>query len=202
MDSIFKVLLATLFCSAGIFFLVPLLVVSSPDSVNKSVIASDRMTHPPIQQVVENGAYQLEISTTDDWQTPAAIARLTQDGGLLWQKDLPQHYGPRFFLVSSSGQVVLFDEYINVESDYAIALIAPSGNTTGQYSFDDIHQTLRQTADPNITRADLTRQATSGWWISAPPTLSKADNTAQVETGGTTLQLNLDTGELMPFLNP
>ena len=151
----------------------------------------DRLTRPPTRQTFTNGAYQLEITAKDSWRSPSAIGKLYKNGTLLWQKDLPHQYGPRFSLVSPSGQVILFDEYINVASPYAIALVSSTGETTRQYSFDDIKQAL-----PDVAPADFTRQAASGWWISSLPTLDAADNLARVETGGTTLELDLATGEL------
>lgn len=153
--------------------------------------SSDSLTRPPTRQTFTNGAYQLEIAAKDSWRSPSAVGKLYKNGTLLWQKDLPHQYGPRFSLVSPSGQVVLFDEYINVASLYAIALISPTGRTTRQYSFDDIKQAL-----PDLAPADFTRQAASGWWISSLPTLAAADSLARVETGGTTLELDLATGEL------
>ena len=86
----------------------------------------DSLTRPSMRQTFTNGAYQLEIAAKDSWRSPSTIGKLYKDGTLLWQKDLPHQYGPRFSLVSPSGQVVLFDEYINVASPYAIALINPS----------------------------------------------------------------------------
>ena len=151
----------------------------------------DSLTRPPTRQTFTNGAYQLEITAKDSWRSPSTIGKLYRNGTLLWQKDLPHQYGPRFSMVSPSGQVVLFDEYINVASPYAIALINPTGETTCQYSFDDIKQTL-----PDVAPADFTRQAASGWWISSLPTLNAAGNFARVETGGTTLELDLATGKL------
>lgn len=209
MKTPFKALLTTLICSVGLTLLVPFAFYSpvKPNAVGidrltevdrrGAAIASDRLTHPPIKQTFQNGPYQLEITAADNWQTPAAIARLTQAGTLLWEQALPQQYGPRYALISSTGQVILFDEYINVASDYAIALISSSGNLTTQYSFTDIHNTL-----PTLTRADLTRQATSGWWLSAAPTLSEPNNTARIQTGGTTLNLNLNTEELTETQTP
>lgn len=166
--------------------------VSETVSETASEAASiDSLTRPPTRQTFTNGAYQLEIAAKDSWRSPSAVGKLYKNGKLLWQKDLPHQYGPRFSLVSPSGQVVLFDEYINVASLYAIALISPTGRTTRQYSFDDIKQAL-----PDVAPADFTRQAASGWWISSLPTLAAAGNLARVETGGTTLELDLATGEL------
>lgn len=174
----------------------PVAVETTSETVSETA-SLDSLTWPPMRQTFTNGAYQLEIAAKDSWRSPSAIGKLYKNGTLLWQKDLPHQYGPRFSLVSPSGQVILFDEYINVASPYAIALINPTGETTRQYSFDDIKQAL-----PDVAPADFTQQAASGWWISSLPTLEAAGNLASVETGGTTLELNLATGELSRSENP
>lgn len=155
------------------------------------VIATDKITLPAEHQSFEAGTYRLEIVSEPQWRSPTPTATLYDGDTQLWEKELPHQYGPRFALVSSKGQVVLFDEYINVASPYAIALINTTGETTSTYSFDDIQEFLQ-----NVSRADLTRQATSGWWISSPPQLDETDQNTLVQTGGTTLQTNLKTGEL------
>lgn len=157
--------------------------------------AQDRLTHPPETQSVNNGSYELLISAVDQWQTPTATATFSEGDTPLWQHTLPHQYGPKFALVSPIGQTILFDEYINIASDHAIALIDATGETTITHSFDDIHTALQQSS-PDITRADLTSQATTGWWIAAAPTLNDAGTHALIETGGTTLQIDLTTGEL------
>ncbi len=175
----------------------------------ESLEVSDRITHPPIRQAFEAAPYELLVSAVDDWRTSRAHIQLYKDTALLWQKELPHEYGPRFVLVSAQGQVALFDEYINVGSPYAITLLDASGTEVAQYNFDDIKQVLADVAPSNITG-----QAFSGLWISANPVLNPAlnpesngtafrrnhdaspDNRALVETGGTTLELNMTTGQL------
>ncbi|MFK8182759.1 MAG: hypothetical protein AB8B99_05240 [Phormidesmis sp.] len=177
---------------------------SKPDTVTSEAVItetsiSDRLTHPPESQTFQNGPYELRISATDQWQTPAATGTLYESEQPLWQQSLPHQYGPKFALVSSSvsssGTTLLFDEYINIASDYAITLIASTGEIIRTHSFDDIHQALQQT-QPNLTRADLTNQATTGWWISAAPTFNDAGTHALIETGGTLLHIELTTGNL------
>lgn len=204
--SLLSALLGALISLIGLVILSPFL---SREVVRVS--AADKIAHPPIQQIIESGAngtsgeneqYRLEIMAQDGWRSPVAISQLSEGDRLLWRQVLPHQYGPRFSLVSPNGYVVLFDEYINVASPYAIALIHPNGTTIAQYSFDDIQATL------HVARADITRQAASGWWISAPPTLNESFNesfnksfndsnlVARVETGGMLLELDLTTGEL------
>ncbi len=165
---------------------------SSPPTM--PITIADGLTYPPRRQTFTAGSYQFVVTATDQWQTPTATGTLYEGDRRLWQRNLPHEYGPRFVLVSVAGQVLLIDESINVASPYALTLLDPSGNVMAQYSFDDIKRML------GVSSAELTRQATSGWWISAPPTLSHAaDRTgviALIPTGGTTLEVNLATGEL------
>ncbi len=152
---------------------------------------TDRVTLPATNQSVETGTYRLEIVGEPEWRSRTPTATLYSGDTLIWKKELPHQYGPRFALVSPKGQVILFDEYINVASPYAIALINSTGEDISTHSFDDIQAFLQ-----DVSRADLTRQANSGWWISSPPQLDKLEQNALVQTGGTTLQINLTTGEL------
>ncbi|MGB3292173.1 MAG: hypothetical protein WBB01_04155 [Phormidesmis sp.] len=159
--------------------------------------STDRLSHPPDRQTFTTGPYQFVVTPANQWQTPTATGTLYKAESRLWQSNLPHEYGPRFALVSSTGQVLLIDEFINVASPYALTLLDPKGTVIAQHSFDDLKRTL------GVSSADLTRQATSGWWISAPPTLSAAADSpaipgqrALIQTGGTTLEVDLLTGEL------
>jgi len=152
--------------------------------------ASDRLSHPPIRQTFSAGPYQLVVNAENRWETPVATSEFYDGGTLLWKKDLPHQYGPRFSLVSAQGHVLLLDEFINVASPHALTLLNVEGETLIQKSFADIQAALE------VTPAELTAQATSGWWISAPPEISPDGKTALVQTGGTTLEINLNTGEL------
>lgn len=152
--------------------------------------AADRITRPPVRQTFTAGPYQLVITATDSWQTPAATSKLYEGGTLRWQKALPHQYGPRFSLLSPQGQVLLVDEFINVASPHALSVIDAEGKTIAQLSFDEVKTAL------NLPAAELTRQATSGWWVSAPPVLNAAGDRAFISTGGTTLEVDLATGSL------
>lgn len=161
-------------------------VINSPTPA----AAADRMAQPPLHQTFTNSPYQLIVTATDSWQTPAATGQFYKGDTLLWQQTLPHQYGPRFVLVSQQGHILLLDEFINVASPYALTLLDADGKTLAQYSFDDIQKTLA------IPAATLTQKATSGWWISAAPILKESEGLALVPTGGTILQVDLATGEL------
>jgi hypothetical protein len=165
--------------------------MTDPTTESVSAEVSDRITHPPLRQSFVAAPYELVVAASDDWQTPLARLELHKDNALLWQKTLPHQYGPRFSLVTPKGQVVLFDEYINVASPYAITLIDTTGTEVVQHSFDDIKQVLA-----DVAPAEITRQAARGLWMSDEPRLDAAGNHAVVKTGGTTLEIDLTTGEL------
>lgn len=169
-------------------------------SETTAVTASDQLTYPPVMQSSATGDYRFVVSATDQWQTPIAIGQLYQDSQLRWEQPLPQQYGPRFSMVGSQGHVLLVDEFINVASPYALMLLDAAGEPIVTYAFEDIQQTL------SVSAADLTQQATSGWWVSESPQLRPAEavpaseialaETVLIATGGTHLVVNLLTGEL------
>ena len=167
----------------------------SEDAIASDSSAKDRLAHPDKTQTFTNGGYQLTLNATDDWESPTVSAKLYENGTLRWQQTLPHQYGPRFVQLSSAGQTILFDEYINVASDYAITLVDTDGGVMVTYSFDDILRLL-QSANPDLTRADITAQATAGWWISGAPDIDGAETYAYIPTSGDVLWLDLMSGEL------
>ncbi len=168
----------------------PQKIISQVIHPSTTAATADRIAQPPLSQTFTTSEYELTITAADRWQTPAATAQLHQGDTLRWQKPLPHQYGPRFALISPQGRVLLLDEFINIASPYALTLLDTDGQPLAQYSFDDIQKTLA------IPAATLTQKATSGWWISATPTLSESAGSAIIPTGGTTLQVDLATGEL------
>ncbi|MEL6940218.1 MAG: hypothetical protein AAFO84_13605 [Cyanobacteria bacterium J06598_1] len=163
------------------------------DAVYRKAI--DSISHPPLRQTFSAGDYQLVIAAVDEWHTEGATAQLYKGTQLQWEQRLPHAYGPRFAQVGVEGQVALFDEFINVASPRAVMVIARSGDVIAQHSFEAVGDAIARSA------ADLTTQATSGWWISAPPVLNDAGNEVLVKTGGTMLEIDLVTGELRHHLN-
>ena len=155
-----------------------------------STASGDRLAHPPVRQTFADDPYQLVIFAEDSWETPLARAVFSQDNDILWEKALPHQYGPKFVSISAQGYVLLLDEFINVASPHAITLIDINGDVVAQHSFKDIEQTLQ------VSAADLTKQATTGWWITAPPVLNPSGDRATVAAGGTLLNISLTTGEI------
>lgn len=164
---------------------------------NSEYTAGDRMAHPPTRQTFttpseEGEPYRLVIATEDNWRSPLTQAKLFQGETILWEIDLPHQYGPKFVLISATGNVLLLDEFINVASPHAITLINKKGQTIAQHGFKDIEAAL------NLSAADLTKQATTGWWISAAPLLIEDGKCAAVPTAGTLLEINLINGNIGP----
>ncbi len=156
----------------------------------------DYIVFPPTHQEFSSpdGNYVFVLSSEDDWASKQAIGELwaVADGGrqALWKRTLPHEYGPRFVLVSSQGQVLLLDEWINVASRQAVMLISRENTLLDQYSFDAIQERLE------VSRARIVAMAQYGWWIAAPPTLNDSEETARIETAGKVLVVNLESGEL------
>jgi hypothetical protein len=160
-----------------------------------SVSPEDVMTLPAVRQAFLSpaGDYRFVISNTDNWQSEQTTGSLTQvqPGGasvMLWQRRLPQAYGPRFVVVGPQGQVLLLDEQINVASAYAVMLLSPTGELLAQYSFDALQRLS------GVTRAEIVAQASIGWWLGGPPTLE--GDLVAVPTAGKTLRINLVTGQV------
>ena len=157
---------------------------------------ADSIPFPPTRQEFSspNGMYRFVLSTEDNWASKQAIGELfiEIDGNRqsLWTCPLPHEYGPRFVLVSSQGQVLLLDEWINVASRYAVMLLSRESALQAQHSFDVLQEKLA------VPRASIVEMARYGWWIAAPPTLDNAEETAAIETAGKVLAINLENGEL------
>ncbi|MEM9948904.1 MAG: hypothetical protein AAF810_22965 [Cyanobacteria bacterium P01_D01_bin.36] len=165
--------------------------------VASAEITDDWLVHPPPTQAFATNDYRFEVATVDEWQTPEATGTLYKGEHVLWTKSLPQQYGPRFVVVGSQGQVLLVDEFINVASPYALMLLSTDGMPVATYSFEDIRRVL------SVSAAALTREATSGWWVSAEPQLadsapedSVSEDSVLISTGGTYLTVDLSTGKL------
>src|SRR5687768_14460608 len=84
--------------------------------------AGDFMPLPPYrtESVSPNGQYVLVVQSRDEWKSKHAVGQLFHETAsgrqLIWEKILPQEYGPRYALVGNQGQAIFFDEYINVKS--------------------------------------------------------------------------------------
>lgn len=175
-----------------------LLLSASPSSAAQAEaqLADDAIDLPPVHQVVTspNQLFLLVLQSPDGWATPQPTAALysldDRQCQRLWQRSLPQSYGPRFALVSNSGTTLLLDEWINVASDYAVFLLDPAGQLIAQHSFDQVAAMLP------LSRAEIVERSRFGWWIAATPVLLTDGQQAQVDTAGQHLLIDLDNGQL------
>ena len=138
--------------------------------------------------------YCLVLSTADGWKSKHATAvlrRVTKGRAeTLWQKTLPQELGPRIALVADTGEVVWFDEWINVASPMALMLFDPAGKLIRQAGFHDIEKAL------GVPGSDMVPIAKFGPWMMSPPVLDEPAGRAKVRTGRKTLLIRLSDGRL------
>jgi hypothetical protein len=167
------------------------------------IIDSDRIKLPSatVKFLSPTGEFQFFVTTKDSWATTKgqgkSIASIDNKLQVLWEKTLPQEYGPRYVLVGLRGEVLMLDEKINVKSKHAIVIVNPTGDRTIRYSFDEIEQVVR------VPAAIMVARATQGsWWISAPPYLDKSGLIAYVNTAGKVLQIDLVKGKISLVKSP
>ncbi len=138
-----------------------------------------------------SGGFVLTVKALDGWRTPFSAATLTNaTRSVLWKRNLPHHHGPRNVLVTSGGQVLLADEWINVLSRHALTLIGPDGATIAAYPAEQIIGIL------GVPRASITNHARLGPWMSEIPKLSADAKSVIFGAGGRTLVLRLQDGRL------
>lgn len=168
----------------------------SPALPAEAQLADDAIDLPPVHQIVTspNQAFLLVLQSPDGWATPQPVAALysldQRQCQRLWQRSLPQSYGPRFALVTDSGTTLLLDEWINVASDYAVVLLDPAGQLIAQHSFDQVAAVLQ------VPRAEIVERSRFGWWIGAAPSLQADGQQAEVAAAGQRLLIGLEDGQL------
>ncbi len=158
---------------------------------------SDAVIHPPQRRLQRSAdlRYRLEVNAVDGWRSPLARGQLWLEAAkpprLIWERSLPQFYGPRRMLVAPGGRVLLLDEGANVRSRHALLLLDPHGQTVLNYSFDQIQALV------DLPAALLVQRALSGsWWLAGPPRLSPKGERLRLPVGGRTLELDLVSGQL------
>jgi hypothetical protein len=170
----------------------PASVGSSP---SQAVNPSDRITLPPTSRefTSPSGKFVFVVSTKDSWKSRRATGELFSAGSnrmLLWSRELPQEFGPRFALVNDQGTLLMLDEWINVNTQYAILVVDRDNKQVAQHSTDAVQLTLQ------VPMNQVVQMAAHGWWIQAAPTLVPTGDTALVRTAGKLLAIGLDTGVL------
>jgi hypothetical protein len=129
-------------------------------------VESDRITLPPERREFHssNGQWRLRVEALDPgWHKTDVAAELLHgavaSGQSRWRMPLAHTYGPRDAWVGADGMVLLIDEWINVASQRALVLIAPSGKTLASHGYAAIVAAL------GTTPAELGRHARRGGWM-------------------------------------
>lgn len=157
---------------------------------------ADRVAHPPARRVFTSpgNRYRCVVETTDAWKTPqptVTLYRLDADQAVpLWSRLVPHHHGPREVVVSDAGQVLLVDEWINVQSRYTLMLLDVTNRVLATYD----HAAATGVLGVSVT--DLAAQARRGTWMSSGPTLAPDGQSARIAAGGRTLVIGLEDGRL------
>ncbi|MFB2893355.1 hypothetical protein ACE1CI_10620 [Aerosakkonemataceae cyanobacterium BLCC-F50] len=160
------------------------------------IVDTDSIALPPAQEAFysTDRNYVFVLSTPDNWKSKQAEGQLFQVNAnrrkLLWTRRLPHEYRPRYVLVGNRGQVLLFDEWINVKSRYAVMELNRENRLVFEYDFDAIQKVL------GVPEARIVEMARYGWWIGSRPTLDTSGETARVEVAGKILTINLNSGHL------
>ena len=149
---------------------------------------NDSITLPPASRVVEsqNGVFRFRVYTNDNWRTPFPQGTLSVGSSsvqrVAWQGELPQHYGPRFTLVTTNGNVILLDGWLNIKPSYAVTILKGGQGSLVSFSYEDVLRSLR------VSPAVLAEKARFGsWWITSKPSLDASGNLALIPAGGKTL---------------
>jgi hypothetical protein len=156
---------------------------------------SDQITLPDASRefVSPSGAFSFVVSTRDGWKSVHAIGEHftgRSSRRLLWSRELPQQFGPRFVIVSDTGSVLMLDEWINVSSQYAVLLLDRDNRQVTQRSTDAVQAVL------GVPMNEIVQSAKYGWWITAPPRLDAAGVAVLVGAGGRVLSIRLSDGQL------
>ena len=162
----------------------------------QAVVPSDRITLPDTKREFHSssGRFNFVVSTRDGWKSLRGTGDLFSVNGpttkLLWSRELPQQFGPRFALVNDLGTVLMLDEWININSQYAVLLIDRDNRTVKQHSADAIQAAIQ------VPTNEIVRMAKHGWWITAPPSVNSSGDAARVKTAGKILTIRFSDGQL------
>lgn len=174
----------------NLLFLVITSLATSPAEgiAANNVPSNDSMHLPPVSTEVEskNGAFRFRVYTTDNWRTPFPQGTLSVGSSaarrVAWQVKLPHQYGPRYTLVTKTGDVILLDGWLNIKPDYAVAILKGSQGSLVSFNYEDVLHSLK------VSPAVLSEKARFGsWWITSKPSLDASGNLALIPAGGKTL---------------
>ena len=149
----------------------------------QSSIMDRRITPDEIRKFTsESGKFVLTIASLDHWKTRQAVASLFEGKRRIWTLKLPHSHGPRTASVTNAGVVVLFDEWVNIASDFAITSIPISGENHHVWSYADVQLAL------GVSNATLNSMAKLGPWLTSLPTVN--GDFVQVKAAGMTLTVD------------
>jgi hypothetical protein len=181
-----------------LFLVIASLAMAPFDGITTNNIpANDSITLPPASRVVEskNGAFRFRVYTTDNWRTPFPQGTLSVGSGsgqrVVWQGKLPHQYGPRFTLVTITGDVILLDGRLNIKPTHAVTILSASKGSLVSFSYEDVLRSLK------VSPAVLAEKARfCSWWISNKPSLNESGNLALIPAGGKTLVVDARQAKL------
>jgi hypothetical protein len=162
----------------------------------------DRVTLPPQRSefTSSSGQFCFVLTGSERWQPPRSDGELwkIEDGirHRLWKRSLPHRFRPRYVVVADNGNVLLFDEWLNMESPYAITLLNSRNDVVATYSFNHIQQIL------NIPAQQIIRMAKHGWWITEPPVVDQQTHHVRVKSAGLQLAIDPETGSISVLQEP
>ena len=158
---------------------------------------SDRIPPPPLREEYISPAqnYLFVLLADDDrWQSVRSSGELYRIDGenhvLLWKRNLPHRFRPRFALVGNHGDVLLLDEWVNTTAKYAIMVISSENQLLVEKSFDDIE------AMTGIARARIGKMSRFGTWLSEVPFLDPSGETAILAVGEKRITVSLEDGHI------
>jgi len=143
-------------------------------------VAADHVQSPPAVRTFEapNRAFVLTIELVAEGAEPKTVGRLHDNTGVaVWQRPMPQYYGPRYAFVADDGRVLMLDEWVPIASRFAVMALARDGSPVAIIGYDNLATILR--ADPKY----LAGHAALGIWLSAAPTQDGETITAPTPAG-------------------
>ena len=156
----------------------------------------DRVPDPPAREefISPDKTYVFEVSTPDAWKTRKSVGRLFEVAAgnrrLLWTRQLPHEWRPRFVMAGARGNVLLIDEWANITSRYALMLLDRENRVVAQHDFDAIQKVLA------VPRAQIAQMGRHGVWIVKPPAWESPGSSVVIEAAGKVLRVNLADGSL------
>jgi len=175
-----------------VYLLVSVLLLAMGDT--QDAMARDEIDLPPIQRIITsaNGSFELVITRPDRlvprmFPQSVLYRRTVPDGERIqvWDKALNIYIGPRFVVVSDTGIVIFFDEWLRKNhTDYAVQVLGIDGVRYKNYTLEEVITIT------GLNWPEIVETARYGAWMSKAPTLRDSD-CISFEVGGTHLLLRI-----------